>query len=241
MGIYARVSASHKAQMDSLSTQISGLTRLVAVHKTWFVAYVFIDVASVKTGSKKSEFNRMINECEHGNLDIILTKSLSRFGRDAFDTLQALNVMKEFGVHIIFEQESLDTKDVESSLMISIIESLTQVENEARSDNINRGIHQSASQGTSKLYDRKFYGYEYDENRKLIINEEQAVVVQKIFNWYLGGLSISGIIKEPEKQTIKSQTGKDKWNSVHWKLCFPMKNIKMLFDCLMIRSQRYNI
>ena len=77
VGIYARVSTSHKAQMDSLSAQVSGLTRLAAVHRTWFVADVFIDVASAKTGSTRLEFNRMINECEHGNLDIILTKSLN--------------------------------------------------------------------------------------------------------------------------------------------------------------------
>lgn len=90
VGIYARVSTSHKAQMDSLSAQISGLTRLVGAHRTWFIADIFLDVASAQTGSKRSEFNRMINECEHGNLDIILTKSLSRFGRDAKEGLEAI-------------------------------------------------------------------------------------------------------------------------------------------------------
>lgn len=79
VGIYARVSTSHKAQMDSLSAQVSGLTRLAAEHRTWFVADVFIDMASAKIGTTRSEFNRMISECEKGNLDIILTKSLSRF------------------------------------------------------------------------------------------------------------------------------------------------------------------
>ena len=99
MGIYARVSTSHKAQMDSLSSQISGLTRLVAAHRTWFVADIFLDVASAKTGSKRSEFkfNRMINECEHGNLDIILTKSLSRFGRDAKEGLEAIRRIRAAG------------------------------------------------------------------------------------------------------------------------------------------------
>lgn len=113
---------------------------------------------------------------------------------------------------MIFEQENLDTEDVESSLMISIIESLSQAKNESRSDNIKWGIRQRAAQGISKLYDRKCYGYDHEEDGKLIINEEQATVVRKIFNWYLGGLSINGIIKELEAQTIKSPTGKDKWN-----------------------------
>lgn len=120
--------------------------------------------------------------------------------------------MKECGVCVVFEQENLDTNDVESSLMISIIESLAQAENESRSDNIKWGIRQRTAQGISKLYERKCYGYYHDEDGKLIINEEQATVVRKIFNCYLGGLSINGIIKELEKQTIKSPTGKDKWN-----------------------------
>ena len=154
----------------------------------------------------------MLDDCKSKKLDIVITKSVSRIGRDTVDTLQALNVMKESGVRVIFEQENLDTKDVESSLMISIIESLAQAENESRSDNIKWGIHQRAAQGISKLYGRKCYGYDHDEDGKLIINEEQATVVRKIFNWYLGGLSINGIIKELETQTIKSPTGKDKWN-----------------------------
>lgn len=83
--------------MDSLSAQISGLMRLAAAHRTWFVADVFIDVASVKTGSKRLEFNRMINECEYGNLDIILTKSLSRFGCDANEAQKLLEEYEQLG------------------------------------------------------------------------------------------------------------------------------------------------
>lgn len=90
VGIYARVSTSHKAQIYSLSAQVSGLTRLVATHRTWFVADVFIDMASDKIGTTRSEFNRMISECEKGNLDIILTKSHSCFGRDTKEGLEAI-------------------------------------------------------------------------------------------------------------------------------------------------------
>lgn len=78
----------------------------------------------------------MLDDCKNIQLDIAITKSISHFGRDTVDTLQALSVMKEYNVRVIFEQENLDTKDVESSLMISISEFLTQSENEARSDNI---------------------------------------------------------------------------------------------------------
>ena len=212
VGIYCRVSTNDMEQLNSLTNQISALTRLVSSVDEWKLVDCYIDIALAKGKSPRSNFERMLDDCKSKKLDIVITKSVSRFGRDTVDTLQALNVMKEFGVRVIFEQESLDTKDVESSLMISIIESLAQAENESRSDNIKWGMRQRAAQGTSKLYDRKFYGYEHDENEKLIINEEQAVVVRKIFNWYLGGLSVNGLIKELEKQTIKSPTGKDKWN-----------------------------
>lgn len=212
VGIYCRVSTNDMEQLNSLTNQISALTRLVSSVDEWKLVDCYIDIASAKGKSPRSNFERMLDDCKSKKLDIVITKSVSRFGRDTVDTLQALNEMKEFGVRVIFEQESLDTKDVESSLMISIIESLAQAENESRSDNIKWGMRQRAAQGTSKLYDRKCYGYEHDENGKLIVNEEQAVVVRKIFNWYLGGLSVNGIIKDLEKQTIKSPTGKDKWN-----------------------------
>ena len=91
------------------------------------------------------------------------------------------------------------------------MESFAQAENESRSDNIKWGLKQRAACGTSKLYDRKCYGYDHDDNAGLIINEDEAVNVRKIFNWYLEGKSILGILRELEQQGIQSPTGKDKW------------------------------
>src|SRR5690606_6307911 len=104
----------------------------------------------------------------------ILTKSISRFGRDTVDTLEALNQLKTLRVRVIFEQESLDTANTDSDLMISIIESVAQAENESRSDNIRWGIKQRAAQGTSKLYNRKCYGYTNDVDGNLIIDGTEA-------------------------------------------------------------------
>ena len=88
--------------MDSLSAQVSGLTRLAAAHRTWFVADVFIDMASAKIGTTRLEFNRMISDCEKGNLDIILTKSLSRFERDTKEGLEAIRKIRAAGKRNIF-------------------------------------------------------------------------------------------------------------------------------------------
>ena len=204
VGIYARVSTSYKAQMESLSAQVSGLTRLAAAHRTWFVADVFIDVASAKTGTTRSEFNRMINECEHGNLDIILTKSLSHFGRDAKEGLEAIRRIRAAGKRIIFEKYKIDTETVKDELLISIIEACEQAENDWRSENIRLGLKYRAEDGTSGLYNRVYYGYKKDKNGMLIIDEEVAKVVRYIYDWYLEGYSIGGIIDKLAEKKIKT-------------------------------------
>lgn len=170
-----------------------------------------MDIATSKTGSSRKEFARMLNDCGSNKLDIILTKSISRFGRDTVEILDALNQLKLLGVRVIFEQEELDTANTDSSLMISIIECIAQAENESRSENIKWGIKHRAAAGTSKLYDRKCYGYEQDAEGKLIIDEEAAENVRLIYDLYLRGKSVIGIVRELERRKIVSPTGKEKW------------------------------
>ncbi len=212
VGIYARVSTNSKEQLDSLANQVSSLTRLAAAHRTWFVADIFIDVATSKTGSSRQEFNRMIDECEKGNLDIVLTKSISRFGRDTVETLEAIRRIKNAGKRIIFERDKIDTTTIDSELLITVIETCEQSENEWRNENIRWGLKQKAANGTSGLYNRPCYGYCKDKNGMLVIDDEKAEVVRKIFNWYLEGFSIVGIIKKLYTKNIKSPKGKDRWS-----------------------------
>ncbi len=211
VGIYCRVSTNSADQLKSLTAQVSALTRLTAANPKWLLMDVYIDIASSKTGSSRKEFTRMLRDCQSHDLEIILTKSISRFGRDTVEILDALNQLKLLGVRVIFEQEVLDTADTDSDLMISIIEAIAQAENESRSDNIKWGIKQRAAQGTSKLYNRKCYGYVNSSDGSLILKDEEAKNVRLIFNLYLRGKSVIGIISELEKMGIKSPTGKGKW------------------------------
>ena len=211
IGIYCRVSTNSLEQLQSLATQVSHLTKITAATPRWLLADVYIDISSSKTGSSRKEFNRMLDDCTSHKLDIIFTKSISRFGRDTVETMEALSKLKSAGVGVIFEQEELDTANTDSDLMISIIESFAQAENESRSENIKWGIKQGAASGASKLYDRKCYGYKHNEDGKLIIDEETAENVKIIFDLYLRGQSVLGIIKELEKRKIPSPTGKEKW------------------------------
>lgn len=211
IGIYCRVSTNSSEQLQSLAAQVSHLTKITAATPQWLLVDVYMDISTSKTGSSRKEFNRMLDDCTSHKLDIIFTKSISRFGRDTVETIEALSKLKNAGVRVIFEQEELDTANTDSDLMISIIESFAQAENESRSENIKWGIKQGAASGTSKLYDRKCYGYKHDEEGKLIIDEETAENVRLIYNQYLQGKSVIGIIRELEKRKIASPTGKEKW------------------------------
>ena len=212
VGIYCRVSTAEKEQLYSLAEQISALTRAVANVSQWRLADVFIDIASAKGDIPRREFERLMKECEAHNISVVLTKSISRFGRDTVETLTAINKLKAVRVRIIFEQENLDTAEVDSDLMISVMESLAQAENESRSENIRMGLAMRAANGTSGLYKRKLYGYTKNINAELVIDEEQAKNVQDIFRWYLDGASVLGIIKKLYDAGILSPTGKEKWN-----------------------------
>ena len=160
---------------------------------------MYTDIASSKTGSSRKEFSRMLQDCKPRDIEIILTKSIGRFGRDTVEILDALNQLRILGVRVIFEQEALDTADTDNDLMISIIESIAQAENESRSNNIKWGIKQRAAQGTSKLYNRKCYGYVNASDGSLIIEESEAKNVRMIFNLYLKGKSVIGIVSELER------------------------------------------
>lgn len=122
--------------MDNPARWVFRLTKLVAFHRTWFMADVFINVGFIKTGTSKTEFNRMIGECEGGNIDIILTKNISRFGRYDKDGLETIRKIQAAGKRIIFEKDKIDTETVKEELLISIIEACDQVENDWKSENI---------------------------------------------------------------------------------------------------------
>ncbi len=211
VGIYCRVSTNSKEQLQSLTAQVSHLTRLTATVPQWLLSDVYMDIATSKTGSSRKEFNRMLEDCKSHKLEIVITKDVSRFGRDTIEVLDAFNQLKALGVRVIFEGNSLDTANTDSDLMVAVMESIAQAENESRSENIRMGIKYRAAAGISKLYDRKCYGYKHDEDGHLVIDEEKANNVKLIFDLYLSGQSVVGIIKELEKRKIPSPTGKMKW------------------------------
>lgn len=171
VGIYCGVSSNSMEQLNSLTNQVSALTRLTASTPNRLLVDTHREIASRKTKSNRKSFHRLLKDCESKNLEIGITKNISRFGRDTVEVIKRLNKLRELGVRVIFEQEGLDTADADSALMISIIESITKAENESCSENIKWGYKRHAAQRTSKLYNRKYYHYENDEEDLLVIKE----------------------------------------------------------------------
>lgn len=211
VGIYCRVSTGEKNQLYSLAGQISALTRAVANVEQWKLTDTFIDIASAKGESPCREFERMLHEAETHHISVILTKSISRFGRDTVDTLEALRRLKNAGVRVIFDEEGLDTDVVDDAMLISVAESFAQAENETRSMNIHMGLRNRALNGSSGNYRKRLYGYVKDDEGNLVIEPVQAQVVRDIFRWYIDGSSTLGIIKKLAEHKIPSPTGKEKW------------------------------
>ena len=178
----------------------------------WRLVDIYLDFKSSETACNRPEFQRMLKDAKNKKLDIILTKSISRFGRDTPDTIAALRELKDANVSVIFDQENIKTSTEDSELMITILSAFAQEENRSRRDDQNWSIEKRLKDGSSKIYTRACYGYTKDKNGELIINYNEGKIVQNIFNMYLSGMSILGIICELEKQGIKSPTGKEKWS-----------------------------
>ena len=121
--IYARVSSNTMDQLESLKTQVSGLTKFISGHNNWKLVDIHIDIASAKKDSSRPAFHQMIEECKAGLTDIVVVKSISRLGRDTVEVLDAINTLRESQVRIIFKQEELDSLTVGSSLLISTVQS----------------------------------------------------------------------------------------------------------------------
>lgn len=194
-----------------MDTQTGRYKELISHHSNWLYVRTYTDVASGTNRYKRPQFNAMMEACKRGEINLILTKSVSRFARNTVDALEALNTLKLLDVDVYFEVENLWLQQQTSMFSLSLFAAVAQEESVIRSENIKWGIHAGFRLGTSKLADRVCYGYQKNEHGELCIHPEHAAVVQKIFRLYLDGHSLSGISKELSACGISSPTGKEHW------------------------------
>ena len=231
---YCRISTNHEEQESSLETQISYYGKLIAGHEDWELVKIYAERASETQLKKRPEFMQMIKACKQGKIDLILTKSISRFGRNMLDTLRTLYELFNLGVKVYFEKENLNNFDKEMRTMMGIYAGFAQEESKNMSDNIKWGIRERMREGKVCLNCTRFLGYDKDENGRLVVVESEAVIVRKIFELYLKGFGVRRIKKFLEENGIKTVTGKDVWSTST--IDRILSNEKYVGDVLMQKS-----
>ena len=209
---YCRVSTELEEQESSYEAQISHYTEFINGNEAWMLAGIYADEGISGTGTKKrDQFNKMIHDCEADRVDMVITKSISRFARNTLDCLQYIRRLKALNIPILFEKENINTLDAKGELLITIMASIAQQESQSISQNVRMGIQYRFQQGRPMVQHNWFLGYTKEKNGDLQIVPEEADVVRRIFRDFLEGLSFGEIIQRLEEDGIKTGAGRDKW------------------------------
>ena len=195
---YARVSRDTQRLMHSVSAQISYYSNLIQHHPDWEYAGVYADTGISGTVIKeRDEFQRMLADCENGKIDIILTKSISRFARNTVDLLATVRHLKSIGVEVRFEKEQINSFSGDGELMLSILASFAQEESRSISENCKWGIRKRFQSGEIGAANKHILGYQYDEDLKqYVVIPEEAEIVKRMFRLYLEKVSLRAICDE---------------------------------------------
>ena len=211
---YARVSTDSEEQLTSYAAQVDYYTNYIRGRDDWEFVAVYTDEGITGTNTKHREgFKRMVADALDGKIDLIVTKSVSRFARNTVDSLTTVRQLKEKGVEIYFEKENIWTLDSKGELLITIMSSLAQEESRSISENCTWGQRKRFADGKVTVPFKHFLGYDRGPDGNLVLNPEEAVIVRRIYSMFLQGMSPYGIAARLTSDGIKSPGGKDKWNA----------------------------
>lgn len=209
---YCRVSTDDSEQMTSYEAQKEYYTAKIMRNREWIMAGIFADEGISGTSAKKRlEFQKMLRKCKQGKIDLILTKSISRFTRNTLDCITIARELKKIGVAIYFEKENINTLEMDSEFVLTILGSLAQAESESISRNVAWGKRRAMQAGNVSFHFEHIYGYERGEDGQPKIIPDQAEVIRRIFNWYLAGTTVIDIMERLNDETIPTPTRKNKW------------------------------
>lgn len=209
---YCRVSTETEEQNSSYEVQVAHYTEFIKKNAEWEFAGIFADDGISGTNTKKrEEFNRMIDECMEGNIDLVITKSISRLARNTLDCLKYIRQLKDKNISVFFEKENINTMDAKGEVLLTIMASLAQQESQSLSQNVKLGLQYRYQQGKVQVNHNRFMGYTKDEEGNLIIVPEEAEIIKRIYREYLEGKSLAGIGRDLEKDDILTAAGKPRW------------------------------
>ena len=204
---YARVSTGSEAQGESLENQIQYYENLISNNPDYEYAGVFADRGITGTTDNRPEFQRMLNLAKEGKIDLIITKSISRFARNTAIMLQVVRELKDIGVEIEFQKENIKTLSGDGELMLTVLSSFAQEESKNVSDNLKWRIKKKFERGELIINTTRFLGYDKDEYGDLVINPKEAEIVKRIFEDYLKGKGTFTIAKELNEENIPTVAG----------------------------------
>ena len=232
---YCRVSTNSEEQLDSYQAQIEYYTERIAAQPEWTMVDMFADEGKTATSTKKrKDFLRMIKACEKGKVDLVITKSVSRFCRNTLDGLDYVRKLKRMGVGVFFEKENVNTLYMDNEMILTFMMSQAQAESESMSGNIRWGHRKNFKDGKVYYHYAGFLGYRKGEDDLPEIDPEEAEIVRRVFSRYLVGHSVAKIIADLEADGIKTVRGKEKWND--GVIRGMLKNEKYIGDALLQKT-----
>ena len=209
---YCRVSTDSEDQLESYKAQVAYYTDAIAKNPRWRFVDIYADEGITGVMAKKrTNFMRMMRDCEKGKIDLILTKSVARFARNTVDSLNYVRRLKAKGIGVYFEEQALDSLKTENEMALGLYSVLAQAESENISANVRWGIRQRMQSGTFK-FRYNLLGYRKGEDGEPEIVEEEAKYIRAIFNMYLDGKSLDQIKSYLEGEGVLTKTGKNVWN-----------------------------
>lgn len=227
---YARVSTDSDKQEISLDNQIFTYENLIKSNREYRFAGVYADQGITGFSENRPEFQRMLSDARAGKLDMIITKSISRFARNTVTLLKYVRELKDMGVGVLFEENNIYTLSSEGEMMLSVLASFAQEESRSMSENNKWTCRKKFERGELMVNTTRFMGYNKDENGELVINESEAAIVRRIFDMYLSGTGAHTIAKTLNEEGITTITGSD-WHAST--IMGMLKNEKYKGDCLL--------
>ena len=210
---YARVSTERDEQQNSYEAQVSYYTSYIRGRDDWEFVDVYTDEGISGTSTRHRDgFNRMIEDALAGKIDLILTKSVSRFARNTVDSLTTIRKLKDKGVEVYFEKENIWTFDNKGEILLTIMSSLAQEESRSISENIKWGVRKRFEDGKFSLGYKSFLGYDKGPDGTLVVNEEGAKVVRLIYGLFITGKSTNHIAAKLTEMGIPTPRGNKCWD-----------------------------
>ena len=210
---YCRVSTDSEEQLTSYEAQRTYYTDKIMSNPEWTMAGLFADEGITGTSAqKRPEFLRMICQCRQKKIDLILTKSVSRFARNTVDSLKYVRILKELGIAVFFEEQNINTLDADNEMLLTIHSAFSQAESETMSSRVKWGKREATREGKAIIQYNRLYGYRRGDNNKPEIIPEQAEVVRRIYQQYLTGASLRMIQDTLEGEQVLNVAGKPEWS-----------------------------